>query len=301
MQAVLVVASLALLSLTIILLPVNIVSSAAIALVTLRRGVYEGLLVLLSACLAVTVLGMVVFGEFQFILGYVVSLWMPVWLVSAVLREGRHLSLAVEVGALLGIVMVIGFYLLTQSPVDFWREMLSATVEPMLQAQAQTADVPAEKIQEILGNMAKYMTGQIAAMAFLGALFSLLLGRWWQSSLYNEGGFGAEYLALRLSKPFATATIATILIGTVASGVIAELAWNISIVLLMAYVFVGIAVVHTLLSGTAAKRFLIPFFYTMLVLLTLAGIPFVMLLVIFMGVSDTWLNLRKNITKPSSS
>ena len=94
-QAMIVASTLALLSL--IFPPVSVLSSAAVALVTLRRGAFEGLFILVCSSVAAGLLGLLALGNYQFALLYVMVLWLPVWLISIVLREGRHLSLAVEI------------------------------------------------------------------------------------------------------------------------------------------------------------------------------------------------------------
>ena len=291
MQAMAVASSLALLSL--ILPPVSIVSSATVALVTLRRGAYEGLLVLLSASVAAAVLGVIVLGDFQFAFGYALILWFPVWMLAIVLREGRHLSLALEIASALGILAVVGFYLFApQSPAIYWQEMLGRMIEPMLQA----SEVPAEQIKQTVVMISRYMTGIIATGSVTGLLLGLLLARWWQSNLYNPGGFGIEYLSLRIPPRFTMATIVIFLIAYVSSGVFSEVAWNIGIILFMLYTFIGTAIAHALIATTKAKRFLLPFFYMLIFV-----VPHIVLPVAIIGISDTWLNLRKNIKKPSST
>ena len=74
-----VASSLALLSL--MMPPVSVVSSATVALVTLRRGGFEGLYVLVCSSLAAGILGFFATGNYQFALLYVMVLWLPVWLV----------------------------------------------------------------------------------------------------------------------------------------------------------------------------------------------------------------------------
>ncbi|MGZ8189233.1 MAG: hypothetical protein ACXWTN_10775, partial [Methylosarcina sp.] len=91
--------------------PISVLSSAAVALVTLRRGASEGFYVLISSGIAAGLLGFFVIGNYQFALLYGMVLWLPVWLISIVLREGRHLSLAVEIAILIGVVGVVGYYL----------------------------------------------------------------------------------------------------------------------------------------------------------------------------------------------
>jgi len=289
-QAMIVASSLALLSL--ILPPVSIVSSATVALVTLRRGTYEGLLVLLSASVAAAVLGVLVLDNFQFAFGYALILWLPVWVLSVVLREGRHLSLALEIASLFGIFAVIGFYLFVQNPAEYWQAVLGVMAEPML----QTSDVPIEQIKQIVAMLAKYMTGVLATGSITGLLLGLLLARWWQASLYNPGGFGTEFLSLRMPARFTMATIVIFIIAFVSSGVFSEVAWNIGIILFMLYSFIGTAIAHALISTTKAKRFLLPFFYMLIFV-----VPHIVLPVAILGISDTWLNLRKNIKNPSST
>ena len=118
MQAMMVASSLALLSL--VLPPVSIVSSASVALVTLRRGGYEGLYVLLCACLSAALLGFFLFGSFQFALLYGLILWLPIWLISMVLREGNQLYIAVQIAVLLGVEGVVGFYSYVDNPAAMW-------------------------------------------------------------------------------------------------------------------------------------------------------------------------------------
>jgi len=290
MSAMAVASSLALLS--ILMPPISIVSSAAVALVTLRRGAIEGLWVLISASVASAALGIVVLGDYQFALAYALILWLPVWLLSIALREGKHLSLAIEIAAVLGVFAVLGFYLFVPSPLAYWQEILALMIEPMRQAQ----DIPLEQIEATIKTVSKYMTGILAAGSVTGLLLGLLLARWWQSKLYNPGGFKAEYLSLHMSQRFTLATLLVFLIAFLASGSIAEVASNVAVILFMLYSFIGMAVAHSLIAGMQAKRFLLPAFY-MLVFV----VPQVVIPVAIIGLTDTWLNLRKHIKPPTGT
>jgi len=289
MQAMAVASSLALLSL--LMPPVSIVSSATVALVTLRRGAYEGLLVLLSACVAAAILGVIVLGNYQFAFGYALILWLPVWLLSIVLREGRHLSLAFEISSVLGALAILGFYLFAQDPAVYWQSILNIMIEPMIEA----SDAPIEQVKQTIAMLAKYMTGILATGSVTGLLLGLLLARWWQANLYNPGGFSIEYLSLRMPSRFTITTVCVFIVAVVTGGVISEIAWNIGIILFMLYAFIGTAIAHELISATKAKRFLLPLFYMLIFV-----VPHLVVPVAIIGLSDTWLNLRKNIKPPSS-
>lgn len=279
-QAMIVASSLALLSL--IVPPVSVVSSASVALVTLRRGAYEGLYVLVCSSAAAGLLGLFLIGNYQFALLYVMVLWVPVWLISIVLREGRHLSLAVEIAVLMGVLGVIGYYLFNPELAVMWRGLLSQMVPK---------DAPVEDIQHTLDVMSHYMTGVVAAGTVFGLLFGLFLGRWWQAILYNPGGFREEFLSLTTHPRLAIGTIGVIAIASFSSGMLSELSWNIVILLFVLYTFIGTAIMHTIFGAMKLARFTVPMFYV-----TLFLIPHVLLPVALIGLSDTWLNLRKKTT-----
>lgn len=272
-----VASSLALLSL--IMPPVSVVSSAAVALVTLRRGAFEGLYVLGCSSVAAGLLGFLALGNYQFALLYVMVLWLPVWLISIVLREGRHLSLAVEIAILIGMVGVIGFYLYAPEPSAMWKAVLLQMVPP---------SAPIVDMQRTIDMLAHYMTGIVAAGSVFGLLFGLFLGRWWQANLYNPGGFKQEFLSLYTKPRLSIGSIAIVAIALASSGVISEIAWNIIILLFVLYTVSGTSVLHTLFSGMKLGRYMVPMLY-----ITLFLIPHAMLLVALVGLSDPWLNLRK--------
>ena len=290
LQAMTVAATLALLSL--LFPPVSIVSSASVALVTLRLGAKEGLYVLLCGCLAAAALSLFILGGYQFALIYGLVLWMPVWLIAIVLREGRHLMVAVEIAVLLGIVAVIGFYGYQSEPAQIWRGLLEIMVKPMLDAQP---DVSVELVKRSAESFSHYMTGAIAAGSVYGLLFGLFLARWWQANLYNPGGFRAEFLALKGRPQLAIATLVIIASASLFSGMLSELCWNVLIVLFVFYTFIGTAVLHCTFASMKGSRFMVPFLYV-----TLLAIPHVMVLIAVCGLSDTWLNLRNKL-KPNGA
>jgi len=285
MQAMIVASSLAILSL--IMPPVSIVSSASVALVTLRRGAVEGLVVLGCSTAIAGILGFFLLGNYQFVLLYGMVLWVPVWLISIVLREGRYLSLAVEIAVLLGIFGVIGFYLFNAEPAAMWKTMLSQMMPP---------NAPVEDVQRTFDMLAHYMTGIVAAASVFGLLFGLFLGRWWQALLYNPGGFRQEFLSLRTPPRLAIGSILVVIIASLSSGVISEISWNIAILLFVLYTFIGTSVLHTVFAAMKMGRYIVPMFYV-----TMFLIPHAMLPVAIVGLSDAWMNLRNKISNQHTS
>lgn len=264
--------------------PVSIVSSATVSLVTLRKGSTEGLIVLITSVAAAAVLAIVLQIGYQFALLYGLVLWLPVWVISIILREGRHLALAIEISVLIGAFGVIGFYAFYDNPVLLWQSILVQMVQPML---ASAPDMPIDNLRQTLEVFSHYMTGVIAAGTVYGLLFGLFLGRYWQSVLFNPGGFKQEYLSLATHFWLAVVCIFVLIVAFLAPGIASEVAWNVTILFFVLYTFIGVAVLHKLLAGLKNSRIWVPLLYV-----TLLMIPHAMLPVSVLGLSDTWLNLR---------
>jgi hypothetical protein len=277
LQAMLVASTLAMLSL--IVAPLIILSAGAVALVTLRRGAYEGLLILACASLAAAVLAVLIQVSSPFILFYVLFFWLPIWLIAVVLREGQHISLAVEIAVLIGIVGVVAYYLLNTDPASMWAQVMPK----MMPANALVDDV-----KRMIAFISPYMTGIAAAGAVFSMLLGLFLGRWWQSILYNPGGFRQEFLSLKTEPRLAMISLAVTGVAMLSSGVVSQIAWNTAIIILILYVFIGIAVLHTVFSRMKIAQYAVAMFY-----ITMFLVPYSLFPIAMVGFSDTWLDIRK--------
>ncbi len=277
-QAVIVASTLALLSLK--FPPISIFSSASIALVTLRRGATEGMYILSGAGIVAALLGFFAIDNFQFALFYALLLWLPVWVISIILRERRQLSLAVEIAVFIGMLGVAGFYLYIPEPAAMWAGVFEQMVR-------QTT-APIKDIKEWIDGFSHYMTGMFAAGAVFSLLFGLFLGRWWQSLLFNPGGFKQEFLLLNTSPKLAISSLIILAVAFFAVGKMSEIAWNISILLFALYSVIGTSVLHVVFAQTKMSRYAVPLFYV-----TLFLVPQVLPPVAVVGLIDAWLNIRK--------
>jgi hypothetical protein len=210
-----------------------------------------------------------------------------------VLREGRNLGVAIEMAVLLGVIAVLAFYGYQQQPALFWSGTLEAMIQPVLQNKPD--DVPVEQIQQSAQVFAHFMTGAIAAGSVYGLLFGLFLARWWQAALYNPGGFRPEFLEMKGHTKLAIATLVLLALAALSSGIVAEMAWNMLLVLFVLYTFIGTAVLHATFSVMKGSRFMVPFLY-----LTLVMIPHVMVIIAICGLTDNWLNLRNKISNKTA-
>jgi len=276
LEAILTASTLAVLSM--LMPPLSIVSSAAVALVTLRKGAKEGIIILACSCLVAGIISTFLQISYLIALIFALLLWLPVWVIAVVLREGRHISLAVEIAVLLGIAGAIAFYLFNSDPASMWEEILPQMVPPKAKV---------ENVQEMIAEIAPYMTGVFAAGVVNIMLFGLFLGRWWQSLLYNPGGFKAEFLMLKAQPRLSWICIVLVAVALISHGKISEIAWNAAIIMFVMYVFIGTAVLHPIFAGMSIGNLAVPMFY-----ITLFLIPHVLLPVALVGLADSWLNLR---------
>jgi uncharacterized protein YybS (DUF2232 family) len=151
--------------------------------------------------------------------------------------------------------------------------------------------VSTETLNLQLQMLSRYMTGGIIAGSVYGLLFSLFLARWWQSALYNPGGFREEYLSLRVDTKVTIASLVIFAMAWFTSGIISEICWNITIIFVVLFVLVGLAVLHTAFSTIKTKRFMVPILYITVVL-----IPHVIAIIAVVGLLDGWMDLRKKFS-----
>lgn len=268
--------------------PFLIVSGAAVALVTLRRGAVEGALLMALA-------GPVAIGLAGFALGTPWPMlevlpigWLPLWLLALVLRATVSLSRTFQAAALLGLLGVAGFYAALGDPAIWWLSVLSRWEQELaaLAAMGQAADrAMLEQLLTLLKEWAPFLPGQAVSAALLLALLALILGRWQQAALFNPAGFRPEFHQLRLGRPLATLALA--LFGAaVLSGW--PLLINFMLVLGTLYTLQGVALVH----AVAFKWQLSP---AWLLLFYLLLIPLLSQLVMALGVADAWADFRNRI------
>ena len=284
-QAALVAAGTAVLSL---LLPlVAVVSSAIVALVTLRQGPRAGLVVVGGAGLGSAALVWIALGTPWPALGFLAVLWGPIWSLALVLRATRSLNITVLVTALLGLLILVGIHLATDDPAAVWVGFM----EPARLALVEGGLMDEPASQDLIAGLARWMTGAFAASLYGQFLLSLLLGRWWQAVLYNPGGFGEEFRALRLPRAlgyFALAMVGLRLLQPDAVGAYEGL------ILLVPLLFAqGLAVAHGVRHALGASVGWLVGLYVALVLV----IPYAELLLLGLGFADLWVDVRGRLAR----
>ncbi|MGR9106256.1 MAG: hypothetical protein ACU843_04920 [Gammaproteobacteria bacterium] len=283
MQAVVVAVVFVLLSL--LLPPLNMVSAAAIALVTLRRGYREGFVTMFGSSVAVGILGQILFGSPEFVIAYAAGFWLPVWLFSILLRESGRLGLTLDVAIVLGFLVIIGIYLYAEDPASLWQERLQLVTQPLL--KNPPTGIEPDDIEIGIQTISHYMTGILVAGSVISLISAMLLGRWWQALLFNPGGFRKEFLNVRSHTAIAYLALLAFGLAWLGGALIAEAMKNVGILVFFFYLIFGIAVLHGWICTTTISRWLLPLAYTLMLL-----VPHVLLPVALLGLTDPWANWR---------
>lgn len=269
-----------------IVAPFAWLSAAVIALVALRLGGLATLRVAGPALIGVALAGALVTGQGTAIAVSGLAAWLPATVLALVLRQRVRLDDTLLVACALGWVLVLGTYLFVEDPAGLWRDLLYRMMPP--ETMASRFDLPAEALRQMIDTMAPLMTGLVAMSVVFSAITSLLLARWWQSLLYNPGGFGNEFRSLRLGR-----TAASITLGVSALALFSSPAWINSLALVVAsvYVFQGLAVAHGVVNGLGLGPAWLVALYIALVPL----MPYVVVGLMIVGAVDAWADYRRRV------
>ena len=271
--------------LALLITPLALVSAAVPALVTLRKGLREGLLVSLLGMAALGALGWLLFGQPLALAVTGALLWLPVCGLAELLRWSRSLRFAVEAAALLGLLMVAGQYLFLDDVTGYWKgvmaDYLAQSVEPAL--------MPAAEQKKLVDALAPWMAGGLGAAWFIQLALALFLARGAQARVENPGGFAREFRRLRLGTWLLILVPVTLVAGMLEKG--PGLASQLSLVGLSAFFFQGVALVHGLVDRLQAGVGWLVGFYLMLVI----GMPASFTLVSAAGFADGLVNFRARV------
>ncbi|MEO1079993.1 MAG: hypothetical protein AAFY29_10585 [Pseudomonadota bacterium] len=160
------------------------IGAAVVALVVLRKGVAEGAHLLLWASLPATVWAWAT-GD-----STVIALMLGTGTLALVLRLSMSLTLAALGSAVVALLTGVGVAIIGDAMIDDLDRMFSEVAAAM-EAQGENAAALLPSPSKML------LAGMLGSVNGLLAFLCLALGRYWQAVLYNPGGFGEEFRALR--------------------------------------------------------------------------------------------------------
>lgn len=259
-------------------------SAAAGSLVLLRRGTSDAFGILAWAMLPALVWWY--FGEPRTLLVLGGALGLALFL-RAGWSWNRILLCSVGLGLVYGLVLGAVF----REPIEAMAGELNKLLPSMLDGVHQQMSV--DERARLEGLVAPVLTGLLAALLQSLSLLSLILGRYWQAALYNPGGFGREFRALRLPLPQALVLLAGMLIGPSLGPQMGMLTPLCSVPLL----FAGVALVHGLVEKGGLGRFWLVGMYVTLLLVMHLIYP----LLVVLAIVDSLFDFRGRLVRKSGT
>ena len=283
-QSAIVIAAMSLMAL--MLPPVSYLASGIVALCTLRAGPKEGITVLLMATVVFALAAMSLMDQPLLAGIFLISNWLPVYGISLILGYTRSLSVSLLVTTGIGVLLVVGTYIVLPSPAEWWLQMMGPMVE-MLEAQPGWKLDEAET-QSFVATLSSVMTGLLVAGLFANIVLGLLLGRAWQAMLYTPESFAEEFQQLRLGKTSAIVMIVTTVTALLA-GPSVPLLQDCMPILVVLFVVQGLAVTHAIVRLQQRHTAWLIVMYVLLLIMTSQ----MAVLLALIGVLEQWFNFRQ--------
>ncbi|HEK1009027.1 MULTISPECIES: hypothetical protein [unclassified Pseudomonas] len=217
-------------------------SAAAGSLVLLRRGFKDASTVIAFGL--VPAVAIWAFGDPSTLLVLLGTLGL-----AALLRAGHSWSRVLLSSVVLGLVYSL---ILDAVLRETFAVLAKALSEALPQVEGKPV-IPGELIGPVL-------VASTAVMLQLFSVLALMLARYWQAALYNPGGFGREFRALKLPRAVMLALVAAMVLGPFIGPQFIVLASASSLVLVLA----GIALMHGLVAqGRLAGFWLVGMYVTL--------------------------------------
>lgn len=255
--------------------PIHGLFAAVVSLVVLRKGMTEGGLVLMWAGLPMLAY-LAIYQDVTPVYSLLGAFSLAYILRSTVSWE---LTLAATV-----MISIVGALLFEVVAADLINQFVNRYLEYLVEIRAQAGGSAENVILPTAAQAHDILFGMLALGFAINLLAFLVLARWWQSELYNPGGFGQEFRLIRLSPAFG-AVLAVVLLACYGLGEFARWGQLITVPLMMA----AIGFVHWAVSEKQLSKNWLVSFYIMLVLMFQLILP----VLISLALMDSWFDLRK--------
>jgi hypothetical protein len=265
-------------ALSILMSPFGLLAGAAIALITLRVSPVEGVKNLVIALITLFGLNMVVGSGVNLALIAAFEFFLPVFVLSLLLRRTNSLALTLEGAALMVVAALMIFYLSVDSPSAWWMGIFDQYLSPLLSQADVTYDATA------MLSLAEMMTMLLSVFLLSLWFLIILIARWWQGALYYPGRFQQDFHQLSLSNNAVWIAIVSCIAALfVGSGLI----YDIAALLIAVFMFQGLAIAHHSVTQKQASNGWLVGIYLLLFLL-----PQTMLILATLGLLDRWIKVR---------
>mgnify|MGYP001375168181 FL=1 len=253
-----------------------LITPATIGLVALRKGFSEGGLICLWGLLPVF-LTYFYSDSNQFFVLLTACNFLNVLLVCGILRYRGDWEMTLVSLVIISIILMGSLLLIFQQ--DF-EVLVQRLIEVFEEASRQT-NIESLKIEK--SSIAVFTTWTIVLNTFLG----VAIARWWQSIIFNPGGFKKEFQGIRLNRKLLILIFSILVL----SSAIFNQYSNWAYLSIFPLVVGGLSLFHWLVNEKNLGKVPIIFTYVFMVLFT----PFVILILALLGTVDCFYNVRQRL------
>lgn len=260
-----------------------IASGVPIGLVTLRKGGGQAIQVAMGSLLLMLVLTFMLKIQPVLALVMLLTIWLPVWLCALALRQTESPVAMALTTAGIATAFIIVMYAWIGDVESWWRSLLT----DMLAAGFPAAS--GEQYRQAIELAPRLMNAVVASSIVISLMLTVLIARWWQAALFNPGGFGKEFQAFCLPKQLAVPTIVgtgLVFLGKQTFGPILR---DLLIVIVVLYLFQGVASVHRTVTRKALSRNWLIGMYCLLAIMP----QIMVILIAWIGMTDSLFGVRK--------
>ena len=253
-----------------------LITPATIGLVALRKGFSEGGLICLWGLLPVF-LTYFYSDSNQFFVLLTACNFLNILLVCGILRYRGDWEMTLVSLVIISIILMGSLLLIFQQ--DF-EVLVQRLIEVFEEASRQT-NIESLKIEK--SSIAVFTTWTIVLNTFLG----VAIARWWQSIIFNPGGFKKEFQGIRLNRKLLILIFSILILS---SAIFNEYS-NWAYLSIFPLVVGGLSLFHWLVNEKHLGKVPIIFTYVFMVLFT----PFVILILALLGTVDCFYNVRQRL------
>lgn len=200
--------------------------------------------------------------------------------LALVLRASESWNRVLLVSIAMGVVFAVVLGTVFAPQIEMLAQALIKVMPSLLGDVYQKLSV--DEQAHFASLIAPVLTGLIAALLQIVSVLSLIVGRYWQALLYNPGGFGREFRAIRFPLLPAMLLLAFMLLGPNIGPQMAMLTPLCSVPL----VFAGLALIHGLVAQKRLARFWLVGLYVTLLLFMQLIYPLLVVLAIVDSLID---------------
>jgi hypothetical protein len=259
-----------------------LISGSVIGLITLRKGATIGMQTLVASLLVWYVFFAVASLPQQVCIAFALAIWLPVWLASMALRLSEEQGVLICVAGLLVISLIIAAYITIGDVANWWQQWFVLMLEEAMPVERL------DQYKEILEAGAKMINSMMAMAFMLNIILAVFCARWWQSRLFNPGGFKKEFYRLRLPAAILPVSAVVMLLVFLPDDPWQSMLRDITVILMFVYLIQGISSVHRNVDKFKLSTAWLVSMYCLLVLMPQMG-----LLIACLGMTDVYINWRR--------